>query len=141
MTDPDAPLHVGFTGTRHGMTIRQGSVAAGLLRDYDVVHHGDCVGGDWQAHEIALEAGLRTEVHPPKSGALRAYCKGDVMHEPKDYTERNHDIVEACCRLVAAPGTMSEELRSGTWATIRYARSVNKPVSIVFLDGSVQHVG
>jgi hypothetical protein len=39
---------------------------------------------------------------------------------------------------VAAPRTPIETLRSGTWATVRYARAYGRPVWIVLPDGSVR---
>ena len=46
------------------------------------------------------------------------------------YMRRNDRLVEACTRLVALPRTSREELRSGTWATIRRARKAGVPVDI-----------
>lgn len=45
-----------------------------------------------------------------------------------DPLARNRRIVAAVDVLIAAPETDREELRSGTWATIRYARAAGKPV-------------
>lgn len=75
-------------------------------------------------------------VHPPKNNTMRSYCKGDVIKEEKEYIKRNHNIVDESDMLVAFPSTKSEILRSGTWATIRYARKQNKLVLIIFPDGS-----
>jgi hypothetical protein len=33
--------------------------------------------------------------------------------------------------LIATPESLTEELRSGTWATIRYARKIKKPCLIL----------
>ncbi len=45
--------------------------------------------------------------------------------------DRNRDIVAAVSILIAAPETDIEEQRSGTWATVRYARKKGIPVVIV----------
>lgn len=127
---------IGFTGTRNGMTQSQIVAVATLIRDYQTLHHGDCKGSDEQAHGIAVENGLTTESHPPIKTVMRAFCKADVIHEQKDYIARNHDIIGATCHLIAAPAKMFED-NSGTWATIRFARKVGKPVTVVFPDGRI----
>ena len=62
---------------------------------------------------------------------------GQVTIRPeKDYLLRDWDIAEACTELLAAPATFAEVSRgSGTWATVRYARKLHRPVTIVFPDG------
>jgi len=35
-------------------------------------------------------------------------------------------------------GKVEEWRGSGTWATIRYARKVGKPVTIIYPDGEIQ---
>lgn len=52
------------------------------------------------------------------------------------YMKRNDVLVAACDILLAFPRTKSEELRSGTWATVRRARKEGKPVWYFPLDGS-----
>lgn len=95
-----------------------------------VLHHGDCIGSDEQADEIAISMGWKIVVHPPINPKNRAWCEnGDILQE-KDYLVRNHDIVDACEVLVAAP-TGDEIGSSGTWATIRYARKQGKLVVIL----------
>jgi hypothetical protein len=39
---------------------------------------------------------------------------------------------------VACPRTDQEQRRSGTWATVRYARKVGKPVLIIGRDGKIK---
>ncbi len=55
----------------------------------------------------------------------------------KPYLARNRDIVNAADVLIAGPGGMEEIMRSGTWATVRYARKKQKPVIIVYPNGEV----
>jgi hypothetical protein len=96
-------------------------------------HHGDCVGADAEAHDIATQRCVRVVIHPPTEDRLRAFCdvtNGQVL-KPRPYIDRNHDIVDSCDVLVAAPRTDTELVRSGTWATIRYARKQGKLVSIL----------
>jgi hypothetical protein len=97
------------------------------------LHHGDCIGADAEADAIARKLGLAIVVHPPTDPKKRAFCSqpGDRTHAPLPYLVRNHAIVEACNLLIAAPHTDREVLRSGTWATIRYARSLGVTVLIL----------
>jgi hypothetical protein len=132
-------LHIGFTGTRHGMTPAQADALAARLAPYAeaeawAFHHGDCQGGDAEAHQIAWMLGAIVHVHPPDNDTWRAYCAGPsrvLRHAPLPYLQRNQAIVEACDVLLAAPRQAQEERRSGTWATIRDAKKLGKPVIIL----------
>lgn len=131
----------GITATRFGITYSQEAKIEDLLRkDNDLireVHHGDCTGGDADIHDITEKiGGYRIITHPPDRAILRAYKKAHKTLPEKDYISRNHDIVDACHRLIAAPKEFEEQLRSGTWATIRYARLRKKELIIVYPDGT-----
>jgi len=52
--------------------------------------------------------------------------------------ERNRAIVDETDILLAAPLESEEQLRSGTWATVRYARKQHKTVLVIFPNGIVQ---
>lgn len=136
-------VHVGFTGTQAGMTKEQDMAVYGLLLQRvpaTDLHHGDCIGADDQADQIGRELGLSIVIYPPTDSSKRAWCHrrgGWEAFPPKPYLERNRDIVDACSALIAAPKEMAETLRSGTWATVRHARKVGKPVWIVWPDGSI----
>ncbi len=131
-------LQIGFTGTQRGMTAPQWMTLLGLLDGVSGwLHHGDCVGADEEAHDLAHQRGLLTDVHPPSNSSKRAWCGGTVIRSPRPYIARNHDIVDATRGLIAAPKIALEELRSGTWATIRYARKIGKPVALLLPDRAV----
>ena len=137
-------VRVGFTGTRRGMTERQlrklkrflERPASGIV----AFHHGDCVGADAQAHALVERTcpAVSIFIHPPSNGALRAFSVVPMMHEsshghvfpPAPYMTRNRAIVDACDVLIATPNSTSEAIRSGTWATVRYARIRGVPVHI-----------
>lgn len=125
---------VGFTGTRRGMTDRQkAQLREELIKrrtGWIEFHHGDCLGADAEAHDIAHELGYCIYIHPPENNKARAYKGGHVL-KPLAYLERNRDIAFGCHVLIAAPKTLNEELRSGTWATIRYAREMGREVVIL----------
>ncbi len=100
------------------------------------MHHGDCIGADTQAHTAALEYALNLHLHP-STAATRAHNTGaHLMSIPLPPTDRDRLMVDDCEALIATPRLMVEELRSGTWATVRYARKQRKPVHIVWPDGS-----
>lgn len=130
---------VGFTGTRNGMTSIQVNSLNGFLhsKKFTEARHGDCVGADEQFHDIVMALGKTIHVHPPMVNTFRAFCVGyNYIHPPKDYIDRNHDIVDLSDIICAAPSSNVEELRSGTWATIRYARKWGKELLIFYPDGS-----
>lgn len=124
------PLRLGFTGTREGMTDQQKDKLILILDNYaiDQLHHGDCVGADEFAHNLAKNMGIFVVVHPPIDPRLRAWCVGDETREPLPYIERNHNIVDETGHLFVAPRTKEEQVRSGTWATYRYAKSMEIPI-------------
>lgn len=115
---------VGFTGSRDGMNDFQHCAVEELLIKLQPsqFHHGDCLGADAEAHAIAYELDIYTVIHPPIKDIYRAFCEGSEVRESKEYIKRNHDIVNEADILLAAPNQNSESLRSGTWATVRYAR-------------------
>ena len=123
---------IGFTGTRKGMTARQKEELRNLLLPSDQFHHGDCLGADTEAHAIAREIGCSSIViHPSDLVDQRAFCNGDIVRRVKAPLTRNRIIVYNATFLIAAPATSHEVLRSGTWATIRYARDAGKHMRIL----------
>lgn len=120
---------LGFTGTRRGLSPTQFHALSLVIQQYGEfteLHHGCCIGADEQAHR-----------------ELSPFVSGDIVGWPCTLTNqvsdwcldhctklmstkpplvRNQQIVQHCDILVAAPLTSEEQLRSGTWHTIRYAR-------------------
>jgi hypothetical protein len=134
----------GVTGTRQGcLDIAQ---AEGLYQamheqagQHEWFHHGDCIGVDAQAHDIALEFDLRVHIHPPVGRRLRAFCQGaHLISPPKPQMDRNRDIVvESDHLIVVPPGAEHSFPRSGTWATYRIARRLSIPTTIIYPGGAV----
>src|SRR4030095_14184313 len=121
-------MTIGFTGTQLGMTRDQHHALQTLLQTYAKLpdpefHHGDCVGSDSLAASTARDAGFRVIGHPPLVPYKRTFFDSDETLEPKQCLARNRDIVDAVEILIATPKTMKQQVRSGTWATIRYARA------------------
>lgn len=131
---------VGFTGTRQGMTSGQRAELRELLMAFGQpggFHHGDCIGADTEAGELARGLGWKLICHPPLSDFLRGNLSSDVYWQPKAYLERNKQIVEATPLLFAAPAERSEQLRSGTWSTVRYARKLSKVIYMLLPEAKV----
>ena len=132
-------MRVGFTGTQHGMTDAQAARLNTLLVLYDCTefHHGDCIGADAQAHDIAQSLPASIVIHPPTDSSKRAFKDGGMLLPRLPYLERNHAIVDTTELLIATPHQSTEVLRSGTWATIRYARRIGSRCIVINLDGSL----
>lgn len=137
-------IDIGITATRGSLTAAQATALGLVLCAAHTLRHGDCRGGDAHAHRLALKekmargGRLRIVIYPPSLPGLRAYCGSyDEIKEEKPYLDRNKDIVDDCGVLVALPKEGQEELRSGTWSTVRYARKRGKPVWIIYPDGTM----
>lgn len=132
-------MKVGFTGNQHGMTDAQKEWirnAFSKIRGPWEFHHGDCIGSDAEAHDIALEFGAKIVLHPPWVPYKRAFKEGWWQLRPKrNYLDRNKDIVNESSVLIGMPREDEEQLRSGTWSTIRYARNRLLPVRIISPSG------
>lgn len=143
---PSTPRRVvfGFTGTGQGMAPNQRLKVLRLLQSLGVneLHHGDCIGADAQADDIAEWLRISIVVHPPSDERRRAFCLTNELRSllpPKGYLARNRDIVKAAVDgMIAAPSTRTPppSLRGqGTWTTIGYARRAGRPLWIVYPDG------
>ncbi len=129
---------IGFTGTRKGMTEEQrDSVKRYLNAQLPLcVNHGDCIGADTDFHNIALGLKIPIVIYPSNL-TTRAWNKGFTdIKEPKDALERNKDIVVDSDFMIATPRLFHEELRSGTWACIRFALRIKKSTYICWPDGT-----
>lgn len=129
---------IGFTGTRQGMTEPQKEALLELLQKYNPteVHHGDCIGADSQFHDLisANFPQCKIVIHPPDKDFARAHRGGElvVRLDTKDFLVRNRDIVDSCEVLMACPKEPEHEVnRSGTWATVRYARKIGRIINII----------
>jgi hypothetical protein len=128
-------IKIGFTGNRHGLRPEQEEQIILILDKYDniIVSHGDCVGSDTDFHKLCikykeahLDKTIMIHIFPPNNPTLRAFNKADVLMEEKPYLERNLNIIKNSSILIGCPiDKNKEELRSGTWSTIRQARKKN----------------
>jgi hypothetical protein len=72
---------------------------------------------------------------PGEAGVARC---ATLKRAKKPYLVRNKDIVIETASLIAAPADPVEQLRSGTWSTVRFARQRGKPVFLILPDGTVK---
>jgi len=123
----------GFTGTRYEMSAEQKAFLESEFTRLNVteLHHGCCIGADEEANIMCRPLDIKTVGHPPIIMKAIAHCLVDYMHPPAAYMERNHAIVDACEILFVAPRTNNEELRSGTWATFRYADRIGQRIIMI----------
>lgn len=132
-------MKLGFTGTQRGMTELQKTLVKELIKAWapTELHHGDCIGADATASTFAELAGIRIIKHPPLNTSKQANMPYDESRPAQDYLVRNKNIVNETLQLLATPGEETEQLRSGTWSTIRYARKLGRKITIVFPSGRI----
>lgn len=134
---------LGFTGSSKNKTpsAKQLDAVKRLVSELSPkhAHHGDCINSDAAFHQIARRAGCIMHGHPPINPKKRAFCEFDVLYTEKEYLKRNKDIVFFSDVLIATPnGYIEQDIGSGTWATIRYARKKGIPIYIVYPNGDVR---
>lgn len=134
---------VGVTGTEKGGTQRQKDALRQLFiwLQPSKLRHGDCVGVDAEAHDIFKELFQSSPKHcvfiyPPCNPILRAFRFGEYRHHSLPYLQRNKYVAGQVAShpvdlLIALPKEEKEVQRSGTWATVRYARRAGTPVIIL----------
>lgn len=141
-------MRVGITASREGMTTLQRDAFRRDILALEAFsspgcefHHGGCVGGDTEASHIlkAEEALLPVQVvcHPSNILSMTGKFFAHKIFPAKKPLDRNKDIVDSVTMLYVCPKSDHEELRSGTWATCRYARKRGVEVRIIWPDGSV----
>ena len=129
-------MRVSFTGTREGMSEKQkndiGKWATANWKEISIFAHGNCMGADFEAHTIFRSIcgpELRIAIFPSTCIRTQMPIPSDAWHvaPPKAPLDRDRDIVDCGCDiLLAAPFQVHEVRRSGTWATLRYARDRKK---------------
>lgn len=147
-----APEEIGISGTRQGSSQQQRDALAfaienlhehGALR----LHHGKCQGIDAFAHGRAYRlrsSGMVVTVHPPVKAQFMAcdlpMWRGCIELGPAAYHLRDLEIVRDSGVLLAAPLRAEDDPRSkhsGTWLTVRFARSEKVPVYLCDSMGNI----
>lgn len=133
-------INIGITGTRKGANKVQQIAISQKLKGVSHFHHGCAVGVDIKAAQMAHNSGIYVVGHPGMDvhGNVRSNITNFDNHteEPLPFLQRNRIIVDASNLMLAVPKDMQEERRSGTWYTVRYCRTVNKPLIILWPDGT-----
>ena len=141
----------GFTGTseevKEEQLITLEKVIKKISRKKNVEHHnGMCINSDEICFDLVTRHIPHADIvmHPPTNKSKvfsledKTYVNSVVLRKDLDYLKRNMQIVAESDFLVATPKSVAEELRSGTWATIRYARIARIPILIVWPNGSIR---
>lgn len=145
-------MDIGFTGTQRGMTEAQAEEVWGTLMVMSLIipqgqlnaHHGLCIGADYSFHVMCRGLAIPIIGHPPINKSKEAkfnLLEFAYLWDDKEYLDRNTDIVNCSTSLIATPGEMEEQLRSGTWSTIRKAKRKGIRGTIIFPDGSSEEFG
>lgn len=135
-------MRIGFTGSQDGMTEEQGRTLFDLLFDLFVggseFNHGNCIGADEQAASLAQTIGYITVSFPGDIADKQSDFVSDRIAQPPKYPlKRNPDIVNASPHgMFATPDGYKEELRSGTWSTVRYVLGQHVPLTIIWPNGT-----
>lgn len=145
---------IAFTGTRRGLSRSQYQALVEVLSAFPgaPVHNGAAHGADRECLAALTKLGPRNVHYWPSNESQREYAfrwgtdferhplgaKFNPMLPPLD---RNRRMVEAATVVVACPQGYAEELRSGTWATVRHARRLGRRLVIVWPDGQVTREG
>lgn len=132
----------GFTGTRNPPDgsrdiVRSHLMTLDPIRDHLVI--GVCVGIDQIIGEEGKKLGFSIHAVVPSNRSkidhlFPIYCTSvEFMPNGTDYMDRNQRIVDLSFDLTAFTLRNKEELRSGTWSTIRRARTKSIPIYIISL--------
>lgn len=132
-------MTVGFTGTRNISKVSKERLsqledqvmAIWIGNNFKVVAvHGGAIGADTLFHEICTNNDIPLHCRP--AYVETNLCGCDFEYFPEPPLSRNKKIVDDCDILIALPiDPEVEELRSGTWSTIRLARKVGKQIIII----------
>jgi len=76
---------------------------------------------------FAASLGVHLEYH---------WCDPGCGDEATGFLRRDDILAVNCTHMIAFPPTAKEAKRSGTWATVRRARKLGRPIKVVPLDGS-----
>lgn len=138
---------IGFTGSRKGMTPEALEALESVLSNHPTctgVVHGCAIGADAQFHKVAMEHGFPILGSPSTLNAQSMPINKDefaILMTRRGPLDRNHIIVDVCDLLIAAPETLVEVRRSGTWATMRYAKTQGRRCTVLGPVGTINPLG
>lgn len=132
-------IKCGFSGTKEGMSQIQKDFIFHFLKDKKgEFHHGDCIGADAEAHDLAEVLGYQIVIHPPADESKRAYKRGWIEKPKLPYKVRNKNIVQSTAFLLAAPKQLTPQT-GGTWNAIRWAKMLKRQFYIILPNGDIYH--
>ena len=141
-------MKIGITGTREGLASEQAaslfSTMVELASAFGGVelHHGDCVGADATAHDLAISLGWKVAIHPPTKDVARAFKVGTEARPTAPYLARNRAMVEEVDVLIVLPKQESmptTDVRGGTWYTYRYTvKRQSCAIIIIWPNGHIE---
>lgn len=135
---------LGVTGTRNEPTREQRNSIRDIIDRYSFrskMHHGCCVGVDAYITVLCRLRSWTIVAHPPINRAYFSsisYNSSDIKLQDEEYLVRNQIIVIDTNMLLAVPETEEEVVRSGTWSTVRFARTLAHPILIVWPSGRIE---
>ncbi len=133
--------HIGFTGSRLGMTLEQRIIFTKILArcrsktKENWLHHGLCVGSDKEAHETGILLGFKIHGHPPLDETYMVSVPCNKLDSPFSFSGRNQRIAVATRIMIATPRTGSV----GTYNAIAHAERLKKPRIIIHAAGVVDY--
>jgi hypothetical protein len=123
-----------ITGTSRGATEYQLEEITSILNlHYSPnieFHHGNCIGVDFQAANIAKRLGYEVICHPHLDDKI-IHDSDQVMVSLPHFV-RNRILVNICDMLIVAPFESTPQKLGGTWYTYDYAVKINKPVTLIY---------
>ncbi len=145
-------MRIIFTGTQKGTTEPQHESLEAVLEGHDpeVTEgvHGLSVGADEEFHFLCRQFGIPLRGHPgdlPDKRASIPASEFAVLLPPEPNLARNHTMISYAVlsseksQLLVCPKRDYEELRSGTWATVRYARRAGLDILYIWpSDGTLE---
>ena len=137
----EMPRYLGVTGTSEPITDAQRRQLFPVLRSFrdqgfDWMRNGDCINADHELARVWRQMGGKVFGHPPLSPVKRAFFNFDEWSIERGYLDRNRDIVYGSEELLGVPSG-PEKVRSGTWSTIRLARSLGRKITLIWPTGRV----
>ena len=152
-----------FTGARRGTVLSQWKTVGdrlyelGRTRNEIGVMHGGAQGADATFHGMVVAKMLLRDApwawlriypalgNPAAFGVTHERLRDRIVSlPPATPLDRNRLMLTEAkrldprVRLLAVPSSTTELRRSGTWATVRYARELGVPITLVLPDGSIR---
>jgi hypothetical protein len=137
------PATICTTGSRQGPTDAQKETFILLRGQMAYAHMRNGAAEGWDRFAATHWSMGDCEFWPSNSDQeywARKFVSGSEVHRVhaiRAPLDRNRTMVNESHGVIAAPMSSAEVMRSGTWATIRYARKAGKPVLVIWPNGEI----